>query len=243
MAEEIRDRTISKDVLIIDDQRITLKFAEDFFKRLKFKVRCALNGYEGLKLVFNSLPDLILLDLMMPHLDGFKTLQLLKLNSATKDIPVIVMTAYTDRINVLSAVKMGASAILTKPLTEEILLEKLRDIFGDKFIQSIIPRDPKEKENPFGVNEEEYSSRVRELVEEFVEYYAEQIKELESGVRKKDVDKIRKITHNILGTSGSFGYDEAATLAAELNEMVHSTSINWDEAERLLLRLKNGIRK
>lgn len=232
-----------KTVLVIDDQKIVLKFTEEFFRRLNFDVHLASDGYEGLKIALSSVPDLILLDIMMPRLDGFKTLQVLKSNELTKNIPAIVMTGYSDRINVLSAGKLGAFAVITKPLTEEILFEKLRELFGERFVQSIIPQDPKEMENPFGVNQEEYDSLVRGMVEEFLKYYSEQVAELEQAIHEKDIDAIRKITHAIKGTGGSFGYDEATTLAVQLNEVVHASSINWNEAEELLVRLKNRLQK
>jgi len=240
MAEEAVEE---KKVLIVDDQRFIQKFADEFFKRLKFNVNLASNGYEGLKLALASKPDLILLDIVMPRFDGLKTLQVLKANNFTKDIPVIVMTAYSDRINVMSAIKLGAVAVLTKPLTEEVIYDKMRKVFGDGFVRSIIPRDPEEKKNPFGVNEEEYSSLVRGMVEEFLQYFTEQVTELEQAVHNRNVDVIRRITHNIRGTGGSFGYDEATTLAVQLNEVVHASSINWKDAEELLLRLKNRLKK
>lgn len=232
-----------KVVLVIDDQKIIQKFAEEFFKRLKFVVHLASDGYEGLKLAISFRPDLILLDIMMPRFDGLKTLQVLKSNGFTKEIPVIVMTAYSDRINVMSAVKLGAAAVLTKPLTEEGIYEKMRNVFGEGYVRAMVPHDPEEKENPFGVKEEEYSSLVRGMVEVFLQYFTEQVTELEQAVRDRNVEIIRKITHNIRGTGGSFGYDEATTLAVQLNEVVHASSINWSDAEELLIRLKNRLKK
>lgn len=232
-----------KTVLIVDDAKIVQRFAEEFFKRLKFNVHVAPDGYDGLKMALSSKPDLILLDIMMPRLDGFKTLQVIKSNELTKDVPVIVMTAYSERINVVSAAKLGASSVITKPLTEEILFEKLREIFGEEFVSSIIPKDPQSKENPFGVNEVEYDDFVRAMVEEFLKYYREQVAELEDAVNSQDVDTIRKITHNIKGTGGAFGYDEATTLATRLNDVVHASTVNWGEARELLVQLKNRLGK
>ncbi len=232
-----------KTVLVIDDDKMVQRFAEEFFKRLKFVFYAASDGYEGLKLALSSKPDLILLDIMMPRLDGFKTLQVIKSNDLTKHIPVVVMTAYSDRINVVSAGKLGAAAVITKPLTEEIFFEKLRQIFGEKFVQSVIPRDPKETENPFGVKEDEYNDVVRGMVEEFLKYYSEQVTLLEQAVLEKNVETIRKITHNIRGTGGSFGYGEATALATKLNDLVHASPIDWSEVGELLIRLKNKLQK
>ncbi len=235
--------TTRKSVLVIDDTKIVRRFAEDFFKRLNMSVTLASDGYEGVQIALSSRPDVIFLDLMMPRLDGFKTLQIIKSNNLTKDVPVIVMTGYSDRINVISAGKLGATSVITKPLSEEILLKKLQQVFGKDFVRSIIPRDPKEKENPFGVKEEEYSDVVRSMVEEFVKYFGEQVDKLEQAVHEKDVGTIRRITHDIRGTGGSFGYDEATTLATRLNESVHLSPVNWEGVEELLVQLKNRLKK
>ena len=232
-----------KSVLVIDDTKIVQRFAGDFFKRMKMTVLLASDGYEGLQIALSSRPDIIFLDLMMPRLDGFKTLQVIKSNELTKNVPVVVMTGYSDRINVVSAGKLGATAVITKPLSEEILLHKLQQVFGRDFVKSIMPRDTKAKENPFGVKEEEYSDVVRSMVEEFVKYFGEQVDFLEKAVHEKDVETIRRITHNIRGTGGTFGYDEATTLATRLNETVHLSPINWEDVEELLVQLKNRLKK
>ncbi len=238
MAEQSR-----KCVLVIDDAKLVQRFAGAFFSRLKFEVLVASDGYEGVKLAISRKPDLILIDIMMPRLDGLKAMQLIKANHAIRDIPIVVMTAYSDRINVISAAKLGATAIITKPLTDEILLQKLQLVFGEEFVRSMIPTDPAEKENPFGVNEQEFSDAVRAMVGEFLKFYAEQIEILEIAVQNRDVESIRKVTHNIRGTSGSFGYNEATRLATELNEVVHASTIDWHAAEVLLVQLKNRLTK
>jgi CheY-like chemotaxis protein/HPt (histidine-containing phosphotransfer) domain-containing protein len=233
----------AKSVLVIDDTKLVLRFAEDVFRRLRLSVFLASDGYEGLQVALSSRIDLVFLDLMMPRLDGFKTLQVMKSNELTKNIPVVVMTGYSDRINVVSARKLGAAAVITKPLTEEVLLQKLKHVFGDKFVKSIIPSDPKAKENPFGVNEDEYSNIVGGMVADFVKYFGEQVEQLETAVRAEDVETIRKITHDIRGTGGSFGYDEATTLATRLNETVHAARINWQDARELVVQLKNRLKR
>lgn len=234
--------------LIVDDARIVQRIAGDFLKKLKFEVLLAPNGYEGLKIAMASKPDLILLDIMMPRLDGLKTLQVLKSNELTKSIPVIVMTAHSDRINVLSAAKLGAEAVLTKPLSEGGLMEKIGRVFGDEFIRKSISSDPRLKENPFGVNEEEYADTLRPLVEDFMKYFSDLVDELSIAVRDKDVSSIKRITHDIKGTVGPFGYDDASRLATRLCEVVSAnttdgnSSANWEEGRYLLLQLKNRLK-
>lgn len=232
-----------KTIVIIDDTKLVRRFAEDFFRRLKFEVFVAPDGFEGLQAALASRPDLILLDLMMPRLDGFKTLQLIKSNKLTKNIPVVVMTAYSDKVNVLSASRLGAEAVITKPLTEELLFRQLKAVFGETFVKSVLPKDSRNTENLFGVEEDEHSDVTRGMVEEFIRYFAEQLDKLECAVRNEDVDTIRRITHGISGTGGSFGYDDASALANRLNETVHASPVNWREAEELLVQLKNRLNR
>ncbi|MGC8594325.1 MAG: response regulator [Candidatus Kryptoniota bacterium] len=229
--------------LIIDDTRMVQRFVEELFKRLKFDVMVAEDGYEGLKLALSSHPDLILLDIQMPRLDGLKTLQILKSNEVTREIPVIVITGFSDRINVVSAAKLGASAVLTKPLSEEALLEKLRLVFGEEFFSTLLPREPVSKENPFGVEEKEYVEVVKNMVIDFLKYFDEQMFLLQEAANNKDVKTIRRITHDIKGTGGSFGYDEVTQLATRLNEAVHAENINWENVRDLVFELKTRVVK
>jgi len=233
----------ARTVLIVDDTKIVQRFLEDFFRRLKFNVCVASDGIEGIRLALAAKPDVIFLDLMMPRLDGLKTLQVIKSNDSTRNVPVIVVTGYSDRINVVSAAKLGAVSVLTKPITEEMLFLKLRELYGEEFVQSVIPRDPKAKENPFGVKEDEYRDFVRSMVEEFMKFYSEQVTELETAIHSRDMETIRKITHNIRGTGGSFGFDDATTLATKLNELMHVSSVDWEEAEHILVQLKNRLKQ
>ncbi len=239
----------SKIILVIDDARIVQKSAAAFFEKLNFEVLVAPNGYEGLKIALASRPDLILLDIMMPRLDGLKTLQVLKSNEATKEIPVVVMTAHTDRINILSAAKLGAAAVITKPLSEEILLEKVRGILGDKVLQEAVSGNKSGSEDPFGVKGPEYAEALRPMVEEFLKYVSNLTDELAIAIRNRDIDRIKQITHDIRGTGGSFGYDDATALAVSLYEAVSVGSsdqaalVDWKESEDLLLQLKDRLKE
>jgi Response regulator receiver domain. len=154
-----------------------------------------------------------------------------------------VITGFSDRINVVSAAKLGASAVLTKPLSEEVLLEKLRLVFGEEFISAILPKEPVSKENPFGVEEKEYVEVVKNMVVDFLKYFDEQMFLLQGAADRKDVDTIRRITHDIKGTGGSFGYDEVTRLATRLNEAVHAENINWENVRDLVFELKTRVVK
>ncbi|MCA1992660.1 MAG: response regulator, partial [Coleofasciculus sp. S288] len=83
-------------ILVIDDTFANLKLVSDFLRKAGFDVLVAKSGYQALKTLEKSSPDLILLDVLMPEMDGFETCRRLKLADKTKDIPVIFMTAVVD---------------------------------------------------------------------------------------------------------------------------------------------------
>ncbi|HID99437.1 MAG TPA: response regulator [Thiotrichaceae bacterium] len=88
-------------LLIIDDIPNNVKVLRAFLNRVGFNVLIAEEGEEGIQVTEHTHPDLILLDIMMPGMDGFEVCQRLKSQDSTKDIPIIFMTALTDTVNKL----------------------------------------------------------------------------------------------------------------------------------------------
>ncbi|MFA6448104.1 MAG: response regulator [bacterium] len=114
-------------MLIIDDDKVVLKLVEDIFAD-SFHVITANNGYIGIEKAKEWRPDLILLDIIMPDLDGFSTLMLLKDFPETKGIPVIMLSVLREKSKVFQAMQHGASGYILKPFTAESLLRKIRKV-------------------------------------------------------------------------------------------------------------------
>ena len=115
-------------VLIIDDDRLTRAIVGDMLRACGAVVSEAANGYEGVERALDQPPDLVLLDLMMPVLDGRETLRILKHNPKSAGIPVVMLTALEDPEEAMYSKELGAAAFLNKPVQEdvlELLLEKL----------------------------------------------------------------------------------------------------------------------
>jgi len=105
-----------KTVLVVDDDQMALTLSKDVLSAAGYNVLTAEEGPSCLEIAANQKPDLILLDLMMPKMDGYSTLTQLKNNSATTPIPVIMVTAVGYELNRTLALKMGALDYLTKPV-------------------------------------------------------------------------------------------------------------------------------
>ena len=113
-------------VLVVDDNPNTLSLLFDALEEAKFKVLIAEDGKSVLKRIKYLKPDIILLDVMMPEMDGFETCQHLKANEYSKNIPIIFMTALTDTVDKVKGFKIGAVDYITKPIQIDEVLVRLK---------------------------------------------------------------------------------------------------------------------
>jgi len=110
------------DILIVDDQSNNLKILASILERHGYEARPALSGQLALKAVRKSLPDIILLDILMPDMDGFEVCKQLKADERTRPIPIIFISALEDISNKLKAFAAGGVDYITKPFQEEEVL-------------------------------------------------------------------------------------------------------------------------
>lgn len=115
-------------ILTIDDSKTIRMIVGRAFKNYACKIVEAANGAEGLAVAAKEKPDLIILDITMPVMDGYETLAKLKSDSEMKDIPVVMLTAEAGRENVMKIAKMGVRDYLVKPFQGELVIERLSRI-------------------------------------------------------------------------------------------------------------------
>lgn len=114
-----------KQILIVDDMPVNLEFAVGMLKD-KYKVAATKSGLKALAYLENNRPDLILLDINMPEMDGFETMSKIKSNPKTAMIPVIFLTADKNPKMELQGFKMGAVDFISKPFEPEIMLSRIK---------------------------------------------------------------------------------------------------------------------
>ena len=112
-------------ILIVDDEPVNLKLAKNALKN-EFFVVTVQSGKEALALIEKSLPDLLLLDIMMPEIDGMSVLRQLKNNSRTSNLPIIIMTGKNDTKTEVDALNIGAADFITKPFAPQILYSRVK---------------------------------------------------------------------------------------------------------------------
>jgi diguanylate cyclase (GGDEF)-like protein len=113
-------------ILVVDDNPTNLSVLSQALKAAGHKVRVAVDGESAIEQLEENLPDLILLDLQMPGIDGFETCARLKANLATQDIPIIFITASADIENKVRGLSVGAVDYITKPFQHEEVLARVR---------------------------------------------------------------------------------------------------------------------
>ncbi len=112
-------------VLVVDDERVNREILSRMLSRLGHEVRTALNGSDAIQKLETELPDLVLLDVIMDGLDGFETLKQIRAKFPQAELPVIMVTAESERTNVVQAFEQGANDYLTKPLDAQITIARV----------------------------------------------------------------------------------------------------------------------
>jgi len=115
-------------ILVVDDDRFTRLAVEKYLKSLGHEVVTASNGFDGLELVKTENPELVILDMMMPKMDGMGFLRELREGELGSDVPVIALTAMAHKEFVVNALKYGVKDYVTKPFNPNTLLLKVQKV-------------------------------------------------------------------------------------------------------------------
>lgn len=121
-----------KTILVVDDEEDILNLIEYNLYKYNYKVICVASGEQALEEIQKSLPDLIVLDLMLPGIEGLKVCQAVRQNSKTKEVPIIMLTAKGEEIDVVRGLEYGADDYITKPFSPKILLARIRAVLRRK---------------------------------------------------------------------------------------------------------------
>lgn len=118
-----------KHILAVDDEVNIRRLIEVNLQRQGYRVSTAMDGEEALDRIRTEPPDMVVLDVMMPRMDGFEVLRRLKMDPATREIPVVMLTAKAQDADIVEGWKTGAEVYLTKPFNPRQLLEFVHRIF------------------------------------------------------------------------------------------------------------------
>ena len=120
---------MAKKILVVDDEQPIVRLLQVNLERNGYEVITASNGKEALEQVALEQPDMLVLDVMMPFMDGFEVMQVLKASPATREIPVIMLTARSQDMDIYQGWKSGVDCYLIKPCNPTELVMYVKRIF------------------------------------------------------------------------------------------------------------------
>ena len=115
-------------ILVVDDEEDILELVRYNLSREGYRVSCATTGEAGLELAQSEHPDLVLLDLMLPGIDGLEVCRLLKSSPASQGIPVVILSAKGEEADVVTGLEVGADDYVVKPFSPRVMLARIKSV-------------------------------------------------------------------------------------------------------------------
>lgn len=120
---------MQKKILIVDDEPNIVMTLEYTFKKQDFEVFIARDGSEAIQILDKNIPDIVLLDIMMPNVDGYKTLEFIKKNEKLSKTKVVFLTAKNKASDVEKGLKLGADKYIIKPFSVKKIVVEIQELF------------------------------------------------------------------------------------------------------------------
>ena len=118
-------------ILLVDDSETVLLIEKMILRKEPYQLITAKNGLEGVEKALETRPDLILMDVVMPEMNGFEALRWLRQRDATRSVPIVMVTTQAEAESMEAGYESGCSDYITKPIDSTELLTKVRYILGD----------------------------------------------------------------------------------------------------------------
>ena len=115
-------------ILIVDDEPFNIEVFKDAFRKMDYEIRAAESGHAALELLKEWAPDLIVLDVMMPEMDGLELCQAIKQEPACSMIPVLMLTARSSNGDIIRGFEAGANDYVPKPFVRQVLQARVRSL-------------------------------------------------------------------------------------------------------------------
>lgn len=222
-------------VLIVDDSDVILTTLKHFFEEYAIEVMTCVDGLEGLQKAVEWKPSLIFLDLMMPNFDGLKMLQVKKVLQEIKDIPVIVISANTDRRNVLAAIEAGADKVLSKPLQKDMVIKFVNEVLGEKLIE--------QNKVVKLLSDDEKKDMKQQLLKVFFASLAKKKNDMLLALKTRNSRQLKAAMHELKGSGSTVGLPEISALAADIERRDVFTDTDWMYVELQYEKLMQLLKK
>lgn len=208
-----------KTILIVDDSKLNIRVLSDILKKREYRIALARSGKIALEFVEMKKPDLILLDIMMPEIDGFEVCARLKANPETKNIPIIFISGLDKSEHIVRGFKAGAVDYIVKPFQKEVVLARVDTHLKLNETQQKLKR--KNRELKKLLNEVEYLSFHDEMTGLYNRRYFENELERLSVSRRLPLTLLVADMDNLKVVNDNYGHkmgDRYIKAAAEILE-------------------------
>lgn len=209
-------------ILAVDDNSTNLSVLSQALKQVGLKVRVAMNGASAIKIAQQYSPELILLDIQMPDMDGFETCARLKANLSTQAIPIIFMTAMADTDSKVKGLSLGAVDYITKPFEEQEVIARVKVHLQLRQLAKTL---------------EERNTQLQHWTEELEQRVAERTAEISQALQDLQQFQLQLIQSEKMSTLGQL----VAGIAHELNNPIGCIANNLSPAFEYVATLTKVI--
>lgn len=201
---------------IIDDSDLTRQSVNRVFDDYVCKIENSEDGLFGIQKAITLKPDLIILDILMPNLDGIKTLQIKNLINELKSIPVIILSGNVNKSNMIAAIENGADKVIIKPFDANELINAVNELLGFQL-----------EKKPAIISATQQGSLL-DLKNIFFESFSTQKISIIEAVSARDKEKLKILSHQIKGIGSTVGLPKVTEICRSLEFNLASDKINWD---------------
>lgn len=203
-------------ILIVDDSDLTRSSLTKLFSDYQCNIITSIDGLDGIQKSLTSKPDIILLDILMPNLDGIKMLQVIKIIDELKKIPVIVISGNSNKTNLFACLEAGADKVITKPIDEDSLIKSIEELTKRKLTH-------KTKSDELIVD-----NTIDELKKIYIKAFPQKEKQISKAIAERDRYAVGNIFHELKGVSASMGFPEVTEISRMIELALNSEKIDWN---------------
>lgn len=205
-----------KKILVIEDEENLGQLIQSYLEQHSFTVTHVRDGESALELLEKELPDLILMDLLLPKLHGFELCKQIRQDDRLRDIDIIIMTAvYKSAMDKMEAKRLEVKIFIEKPVEFDHLLKSINQTLGVK--PDSLPEMGGEMEQKLEELQQNYSEQLPDKIDNIEKLWSS-IQHF--GYDRTRISELRRQIHSLVGSGATFGFEEITKSARELESLV-----------------------
>ena len=229
--EEIKKDISGLLIMAVDDNPLNLDIISSVLKQAHVNVITVTNAPDAIELLQILKPDLILMDVQMPHIDGCQATQLIRQQFDARQLPIFALTAHCEPADVERSLNSGMNKHLTKPVVAAVLLDAIRDV---DFIK------PKFYDQNFALTQFNFDENLlATMVGKFAKLCETQLEQIEENTQR---DEVVRLVHSIKGVAGNLGFIRLSLCAKQCETHLKTTNDPLQQTlKELIVQLKQVI--